>query len=358
MLVHDFAGYGDVPAGRSLGAQALGAFGLEIRMKWGIERSPLMTRMSQLPVGGRLIRQQYDRFLRFKYELNWRWIQNPASSRSFQRCPPNLNALQKRLIEELHDTGVASCHFAELFQDDAVWQSLSKEASEFSSDEAAQSVIKRRQQEFGQTHDFDAIQHYIFFKYPQDCKPLIKADNPLLNFHLNPLILDVANSYLAMWSKLIYFDIWYTVPLNTGSRFASQRWHRDPEDRRKIRTFLYFSRVDRDSGAMEYFLGSHYGGPYERVFPWNDPLGIPYPPEGEVERQIPKSQHVILEGPPGTLIFCDTAGFHRGGISRAIPRILATSAFVTPASLHRRRYEIDATVRNAAWSASARFAVA
>lgn len=320
-------------------------------MKWGIERSKVLTRMSELPACGNLVREQYDNFLRLKFEFDWRWARNPASSRSFRRCPPKLNALQQRLVDELYATGVAMCSFDELFQDRRLWDNLSEQISEFSSSEGVQSVVRQRQEGFNEKN------HYILTKYPQDRKPLITASNLLLGFGVNPLLLDVVNSYLGMWSKLIYFDMWHTLPLDTDTRFLSQRWHRDPEDRRKIRTFLYFSNVDKDAGAMEYLLGSQAGGPYEHVFPWNDPLGIPYPPDGEVERQIPASQHVILEGPPGTLIFCDTAGFHRGGICRTIPRILATSAFVTPASLHRRRYEIDATVRDAPWGAPARFAV-
>ena len=326
-------------------------------MKWGIERSKVMTRMSELPACGNLIRRQYDNFLRLKYDVNWRWVRNPASSRSFRKTLPKLHAVQQRLVEELYSTGVAMCHFDELFQDPELWHSLSTLISEFSSSDEVQSVIRKRQQDFNQKRDLGANEHYILTKYSQDRKPLITASNALLSLGIHPLILDVVNSYLGLWSKLIYFDMWYTLPLNTDTRFLSQRWHRDPEDRRKIRTFLYFSRVDRDAGAMEYFAGSHVGGPYEQLFSWDDPLGIPYPPDGEVDRQIPASQHVILEGPPGMLIFCDTAGFHRGGISRSIPRILATSAFVTPASLHRRRYEIDATVRDAPWSAPAKYAV-
>jgi hypothetical protein len=321
------------------------------KMKWGIERSKVLTRMSELPACGNLIHQQYDNFLRMKFEVNWRWGSNPASGRSFHKSPPKLNALQQRLVEELYSTGVAMCSFDELFQDGELWRSLSEQVSEFSSSEEVQSAVRKQLQEFGEK------QHYILTKYPQDRRPLITASNPLLRFGVDPLILDVVNSYLGLWSRLIYFDMWHTLPLNTDTRFLSQRWHRDPEDRRKIRTFLYFSSVNKDAGAMEYLLGSHAGGPYEHVFPWQDPLGIPYPPDGEVERQIPASQRVILEGPPGTLIFCDTAGFHRGGICRTIPRVLATSAFVTPASLHHRRYEIDASVRNAPWDAPARFAV-
>jgi len=326
-------------------------------MKWGIERSRVLTRMSELPACGNLIRRQYDNFLRLKYDVNWRWARNPVSSRSFRKAPPKLKAVQQRLVEELYATGVSMCHFDELFQDQGLWHSLSTLISEFSSSDEVQSVIRKREGASKQKHELDANEHYILTKYSQDRKPLIKADNMLLNLGVHPSILDVVNSYLGLWSKLIYFDMWYTLPLNTDTRFLSQRWHRDPEDRRKIRTFLYFSKVDHNAGAMEYFAGSHVGGPYEQLFPWNDPLGIPYPPDGEVERQIPASQHVILEGLPGTLVFCDTAGFHRGGISRTTPRILMTSAFVTPASLHHRRYEIDATIPDVSWSAPAKYAV-
>jgi len=326
-------------------------------MKWGIERSKVLTRMSELPVCGRRIRQQYDNYLRFKYDINRRWGANLASSRSFRRRPPNLNALQQRLVEELYTAGFATCHFDELFQDQGLWAILSAQVAEFSSSDDVQCVVRNRQQEFGKSRDVQAISHYILTKYSQDSKPLIRADNMLLGLGIQPLLLDVVNSYLGLWSKLIYFDMWYTLVLDTDTRFLSQRWHRDPEDRRKIRTFLYFSNVDVNAGAMEYLAGSHVGGPYEHVYPWQDPLGIPYPPDGEVERLIPASQHVLLQGPPGTLIFCDTAGFHRGGICRTSPRILATSAFVSPASLHRRRYQIEESVREARWSAPARYAV-
>lgn len=118
-------------------------------MKWGIERSKLLTRMSELPACGSLISQQYDTFLRLKYEVNSRWVRNPASSRSFRETPPKLNVLQQRLVEELCSTGVAICHFDELFQDRELWRGLSAQVSEFSSSDEVQSVTRKRQQDFG-----------------------------------------------------------------------------------------------------------------------------------------------------------------------------------------------------------------
>lgn len=326
-------------------------------MKWGIERSKVMTRMSAMPVCGNFARRLDNKFLRLKYDVNWRWVRNPASRSAFHKFPTPLDPLQQRLVEELRATGLARCHIDELFPDGEMWRSLSAEMAAFNAGDEVQSVVRKRQQEFAKTKDFAGVEHYIITKYSPTQKPLIGASNPLLRFGLDSRVLNAVNSYLGLWSKMIYFDMWHTLPLNTNTRFASQRWHRDPEDRRKIRTFLYFSKVDAQAGAMEYLLGSNAGGPYEALFRWSDPLDMPYPPDGEIERRVKPSHCSLLEGPPGTLFFCDTAGLHRGGTSRTVPRILTTSAYVTPASLHRRRFEIDDTVRNAPWSPSARFAV-
>ena len=35
----------------------------------------------------------------------------------------------------------------------------------------------------------------------------------------------------------------------------------------------------------------------------------------------------------GTLIFCNTSGFHRGGFATERPRVLATATYLSPASL-------------------------
>jgi hypothetical protein len=37
--------------------------------------------------------------------------------------------------------------------------------------------------------------------------------------------------------------------------------------------------------------------------------------------------------PAGTLILCNTSGFHRGGFATAKPRVLATATYCSPASL-------------------------
>jgi hypothetical protein len=54
-------------------------------MKWGIERSRLVTRMSQIPGCGNAINRRYDDLLRLKYNVNWNWVRNPPAGDHFTR---------------------------------------------------------------------------------------------------------------------------------------------------------------------------------------------------------------------------------------------------------------------------------
>jgi hypothetical protein len=309
-------------------------------MKWGIERSETVTRMAHLPGCERFINRQYDRYLRVKFRTNWQLLRNPASHRGFIRSAPILNVHQGRMLAELNENGVAICHIDELFQEPGLWERLSDQVRAFSESERTRAYIQNQQNAFDSAKDPNAVAHYIFTYYDPDQKPLIDANSPLFELATSSEVLDLVDSYLGLWSRLIYFDLWHTVPLKTETRILSQRWHRDPEDRKKIRIFLYYSYVDDQAGPMEYFAGSQLGGAYEHLFPWRDPLQMPYPPDGAIDRVIPASKRVVLRGRPGTLIFCDTAGLHRGGVAQNKARILATAAYVTQASLHGRRYRI------------------
>ena len=78
-----------------------------------------------------------------------------------------------------------------------------------------------------------------------------------------PQLLDIANQYLQLWSKLEYLDLWYSLPVGeSAERKASQIWHRDFNDRHLLKVFLYLSDVDERSGPFEYVPGSQPGGRY------------------------------------------------------------------------------------------------
>jgi hypothetical protein len=109
-----------------------------------------------------------------------------------------------------------------------------------------------------------------------------------------------------------------------------------------VKVFVYFSRVEPGAGPFEYLRGSVPGGRYGDLWPWS--IRWRYPPEEEVATRIPESAVLTATGETGTVIFCDTSGFHRGGFARTDPRILSVSTYVSPASYiarRNRRFSVD-----------------
>lgn len=113
-----------------------------------------------------------------------------------------------------------------------------------------------------------------------------------------------------------------------------------------VKVYLYFSEIDESAGAMEYILGTcnALGGQGMNIGEWMAAGANLYPSSELVERSFSAAQRFHCTGPVGTLLFCDTTGLHRGGISRSRPRVVATWTFVTPASRYLRRFTVSPVV--------------
>jgi len=188
----------------------------------------------------------------------------------------------------------------------------------------------------------------------------LALEDPWLALGSSQRVLDVVNAYLELWSKLVYVDVWYTKPGSAeGERIKSQRWHRDYNDRHLVKVFLYLSDVDEGAGPFEYVRGSAREGELAGEWPWR-PLGETYPPPDEFAQRIPEVATVTLTGKAGTLIFCNTSGFHRGGFATERPRVMGVLNYVSPASLESlcdRNFRIDPAGLPADLGAQRRYAL-
>jgi hypothetical protein len=241
--------------------------------------------------------------------------------------PPDLSAAQQEALDGLRSRGLAVTTFAELVGDPDLWSELEAEMSSFA-ERALQLAPKLAKPE---RKDQFLIRRWT----PNSAgevvdDPRIPSDSPWLRFAACDALLDVVNSFRGLHTKLVGIDNWYTVPFpGSDRRVASQEWHRDPEDVHVVKCFLYFSDVGVDSGPFEYVPGSATGGRYGKLWEWGTQKRW-YPPQDELEDRIPESDRIQLTGPRGTLILCDTGGFHRGGYASARPRVLATHTYVSP----------------------------
>jgi hypothetical protein len=330
-------------------------------MKFGIRRAPLVEVLERWPVIGPGVGALYNRWLSLRYHFAWSFGSNPRSRSRFRRHRPHLSPVQQGILGELKSRGVALTSFDALIGKSANWDRLLGSVKAFAESTEVREGVQAYNRELerasaGLPHS--SLDKYWMTLYPIDATPTVRLDDEWLRFALDPSVLDVVNSYFGLWAKLIYFDLWHTIPVRQQAmRFGSQKWHRDPEDRIKLRLYLYFADVNESAGPLQYAPGSHLGGPLEGVLPWRGPFGKTTPPQEEFERRIPASTWVTCTGRAGTLVLCDTIGLHRGGVSTDSARVLATWAFVTPASLHKHRFRVDWSSPGPDLTEEARFAI-
>jgi hypothetical protein len=275
----------------------------------------------------------------------------PASSGA--TTAPAAEATKQRILDEFCSKGIAVARFDEMFGDD-LWQDAVADITPFIT------AAAERARELGAKPRGKGKEEVIvrrFYSKGEERHRYALSD-PWLRIAANDTVLDIVNAYAGEQTRLTYVDNWFTVPYpHEADRVASQRWHRDPEDDRIVKMFIYFSEVDDGAGPFEYIRQSTAGAKYGDLFPWGD--GRRYPPSDELEAAVEPADRVSMTGPAGTVLFADTAGYHRGGFARTNPRILMISTFLRHrARRSNRRFDVDFEGREGSLSPQARHALA
>jgi hypothetical protein len=168
----------------------------------------------------------------------------------------------------------------------------------------------------------------------------IAADHPLLRLGLDPKLLEIVSSHLGLWPVLHSLDAWLNIPTDAPPA-VSQLWHRDPEDLRIVKVFIYLVDVDDRCGPFSFVPGTHAFGfaagtahKYEKSKRLSD---------DQLSRVFAPEQWRVCTGPAGTMILSDTTGYHRGGKPAAGHRILITFTFTSGARLAGRAIRIAGT---------------
>lgn len=244
--------------------------------------------------------------------------------------------MQRAAVDALQADGIAIVPFVDLLGEE-LWKEALADIEPFirEVEEATQDAGERP------AGKEEVIVRRFFDKAGEKEKPSFSIDGPWLRIGASEPLLDIVNSYRRRQTRLFYLDNWFTVPYpGAGDRVASQRWHRDPEDEHIVKVFVYFSDVDKEAGPFEYVRGSTAGGRYGDLWAWSE--GHRYPPAEELEAAVPADDRMTVTGPAGTIIICDTGGFHRGGFARTKPRILSIATYLRPDRKQgKRRFVVD-----------------
>lgn len=162
---------------------------------------------------------------------------------------------------------------------------------------------------------------YFEFQNQQLLGEGISLDNsPILQFYLQDLFLDIAEEYLETEEVRIRNCLAFYHPENPFPPANSQNWHRDTEDTKILKAFLYCNDVSEDNGSLWYVKNSKHGSKNDHIWPNVGKAKHGYL-DLESTMKIPYNDIMKLEGKSGTICFFDANGFHKGGSVRKGHRI-------------------------------------
>jgi hypothetical protein len=165
----------------------------------------------------------------------------------------------------------------------------------------------------------------------------VASDDPLLRISLHPRVLAIVNRYMGMRSYLRAVNLWWDRPTPDVAA-STQLWHRDLDDARCVKAFIYFNDVDRQTGPFSYLRGTHMFGRHAGLQPGGDKSKNRFTDE-EIKAPLSMQDAQVCTGSAGTLIFCDTYGFHRG-LKPQKDRLMSLSQYVSKASRYAREFSL------------------
>jgi hypothetical protein len=268
--------------------------------------------------------------------------------------PATSSETTQAALDALRRDGVAVVPFLDLFPEET-WKQLTDDVAGFAAE------TEQHLPELLARDDDKAYLHRRFLVRrtgeTKQRKWKFRLDDAWLRLGLSDQMLGVVNAYRGERTRLIDIDNWYTIPdPSADERIESQRWHRDAWDNHIVKIFVYYNDVDEEAGPFEYLRGSPEGGRYGDFWPWAV-KGV-YPPQEELEAKIDDADRFTITGPAGTIIFCDTSGFHRGGWARSKPRIMSYHTYVGHESTKSPRFRVGWPEGDAGLSADAEHAIA
>lgn len=130
-------------------------------------------------------------------------------------------------------------------------------------------------------------------------------------------LLRIASDYLGCTPTLSSLGVRWSFP-NSGTLVRTQSFHRDIDDWRFLKLFIYLTDVDEDSGPHSYVRTSHASS-----FGWRARAYA----EGELKRRFGPDKIATITGPRGTAFVADTIGVHRGLPPTTRPRLVLQAQY-------------------------------
>ena len=261
--------------------------------------------------------------------LHWRYVSNAKRTWWAWQSKYVRSDHVNQVAQEIKDRGIAT----------GPADSYLSEDGRKALTEASASVLKLSQSDEVQAivrSGLDANgKDYLVRVVPWDLQHL--PDSPLLRLALDKTLLEIVSAYLGMWPRLHAVGAWLNFPTEDEAKEA-QLWHRDPEDLKIIKIFIYLNDVGAENGPFCYIPKTHPFSSGAGTVPLHkDKKRIL---DDEMISVLPKDSWVTCTGPANTMVIADTVGFHRGGKPRIGTRLLITFTYTSGKPFVKRVFQV------------------
>ena len=271
--------------------------------------------------------------LRIKYsESYWLNISNRAGRNLFLNLDWKLNKVQNKVIRDLKGEGISVIKFEDLFSKKEFEKLRCIAENHLRRPEIKKEIKSGKIRRKGASKKFQVR--------PLGEKPEFELNDDFMALAINDKLLKIVSGYLGVMPRLKNIQLWYNK-ISKGNWKYSQNWHRDPEDKRFVKVFLYFRDVDSGAGPFSYVIGTNQEGKLFEEFPVK-PFQGSYPPAESVDKF--KKNILVGTGKKGALIFCDTRGIHRGGYCTKRERYLLTFVYTSNAASSKPKFSVSKNI--------------
>jgi hypothetical protein len=251
---------------------------------------------------------------------DWSPIVNGAGAAVYRAHGETPGAVAQGIIQEVNERGIAIRSFDEVFRDRGLLAELIN-------------VVAT-------TTDWYIPGKGHFIKALKENPVVTPGSHPVMRSAFDEVALEAANGFYGLYSRVVSANIVLTKTkdLEGRKRQSSEGWHRDPEDTPMFKSFIYLNDVlDLGHGPFQYIPDSRKGGRYERLLTrfgrgLYDPSYKTRPDWSEVDREVAPEDIVTVTGKAGTMFFCNTSGFHRGGFCTTQDRYMVANVYQRPGS--------------------------
>ncbi len=135
---------------------------------------------------------------------------------------------------------------------------------------------------------------------------------PILDIANDPGVLEVVQEFLGAKPTISNVNMWWSFGGRKQAEHA-QLFHRDLDDWRFCKLFIYLTDVNAASGPHIYVKGSSQSPKFRKIRRYSD---------AEIENAFGKENILKFMEPKGTSFLVDTYGFHKGLLPEREDRLL------------------------------------